>query len=106
MCPFRDVREYNLLALEPPVLCVQQAHHGMCEQVLFRFVDDPFDVILGLVEFGVNLIRREGRLDVTSFEERSMLHDDFRTAGRDIECDSVVVFHLDQTCGGEVMWFW
>ena len=41
----------------------------MCEQVLLRFVDDPIDVILGLVEFLVYLVCREGRLNVTSSEE-------------------------------------
>ena len=37
--------------------------------MLLRFVDDPVDVILGFVEFGIYMMCREGCLNVASSEK-------------------------------------
>ena len=65
----------------------------MYEQMLFCFVDDPMEVILGLVEIGLHSVGFEGRLDVTSSDKQSVLRDDFRTAGRNLERDQGAVVY-------------
>ena len=75
----------------------------MCEQVLLRLVDDPVDVIPGLVEFFIYLVCREGRLNVTSSEEWPVLRDDFRAAGRNLKRDLCRIFRLVWTYDENVM---
>ena len=70
---------------------------------MLRFVDDPFDVILSLVEFFIYLVRREVCLNVASSEEWPVLRDDFRATARNLKRDLCRILRLVWTYDENVM---